>query len=119
MVGLAFKEGTDDVRESPAVGLVENLIGKGFEVMIYDRDLSLSSLVGANRSFALATIPHLAELLVTELNDLVGNSDLVVINHQLNKDAWGGSFFRKEQIIIDLVGVTALAGHSGYEGIYW
>ena len=79
MLGLTFKPDTDDLRESPLVELAERLIGKGFEVVIYDRDLQLSRLVGSNRRFAMQHLPHLSGLLVGDLDDALERSDIVVV----------------------------------------
>lgn len=118
IVGLTFKEGTDDVRESPAVAIVERLLGKGHPLAIYDRHLSVPALVGANRSFVLQSIPHLAELLSDDLN-AVAAADVVVVNHRLRAADWQGIGWRDDQRIIDLVGVDALTEVPGYAGVYW
>lgn len=119
VVGLAFKEGTDDVRESPAVAVVERLVGKGHRLHVYDRNLSLQSMIGSNRSFALQSIPHLANLLVDDLATLVEAVDVVVVNHRLEEADWGTVGWRPDQRIVDLVGVEALRAVPGYEGLYW
>lgn len=79
VLGLTFKPGTDDLRESPLVELVERLIGKGFEVSIYDPILVLSRLVGANRTFIDTHLPHLAALLVDDPAAVVAYGDLLVV----------------------------------------
>jgi GDP-mannose 6-dehydrogenase len=119
IVGLAFKEGTDDVRESPLAAVVENLTGKGYPVQIYDAHLSVASLVGRNRSFALAAIPHLAELLRNDLAQLVADCDTVVVSHRLTPAAWASVRWRPAQRVIDLVNVPELRTVPGYQGLYW
>jgi GDP-mannose 6-dehydrogenase len=119
MVGLAFKEGTDDVRESPMVSLVEQLSGKGMPLKIFDRHLSLATLTGANKSFALQSIPHLAELLEQNLQELVDFADVLVVSHRLHEDDWKALRLRPSLRIFDLVRVPALAKLPRYEGIYW
>jgi GDP-mannose 6-dehydrogenase len=79
VVGLAFKPGTDDLRESPVVTLVEALIGKGCDVRIFDRNVSIARLVGANRRYIEAEIPHIASLLCEDIDALVRHAELVVI----------------------------------------
>lgn len=79
VVGLAFKPDTDDLRESPFVALVEALIGKGLEVHVLDRNVSVARLVGANRAFIEAELPHVAALLCDSPESLVAQSDVVVI----------------------------------------
>jgi GDP-mannose 6-dehydrogenase len=119
LVGLAFKERTDDVRESPAVALVEQLTGKGHPVVIHDRHLAVRRLVGANLSFALHSIPHLAELLVDDLQTVVDRSRVVVVSHRLDAPTWAGVTWPDGVRILDLVGIPELVDLPGYEGLYW
>src|SRR5262249_12803692 len=79
MIGLSFKSGTDDLRESPLVVMAERFIGKGLKVRIYDPDVSLSRLVGANRRYIEETIPHIGSLMCDELGQLIETSDALVI----------------------------------------
>ncbi len=78
VLGLAFKPGTDDLRESPQLALVEQLIGKGWPVRIYDRAVSLARLVGANRAFLESAIPHVADLLAPSIDRALEGVDLVI-----------------------------------------
>ena len=119
IVGLAFKEGIDDIRESPTVNVVETLCGKGHKIRIYDKHLAVDSLVGANRNFALQAIPHLAELLTDDLAGLVRFSDIVVVTHRLTSEIWKNITFRPNQRIIDLVNIPDLKDSDNYEGLYW
>jgi GDP-mannose 6-dehydrogenase len=80
IVGLAFKPGTDDLRESPMVTLVERLIGKGRDVRIFDPRVSLAQLVGANRRYIETEIPHIASLLCDRLEDLAAHAELLVFS---------------------------------------
>ncbi len=118
IVGLAFKEGTDDVRESPMVSVVEQLSGKGHTVRIYDEHLAMQRLVGANLSFALQSIPHLAELLTDDLPQLVAQSDVVVLSHRLQPQCWEAVQW-SDQRVIDVMGIDAIREVPGYEGLYW
>ena len=77
--GLAFKENTDDLRESPIVALLEYLIGRGREVKIYDPHIRLDAIYGANRNFILNAIPHIGRLMLSSLDDLLSWSDCLVI----------------------------------------
>src|ERR1051326_374159 len=79
IIGLAFKDNTDDLRESPMVGMAEHLLGKGREVRIFDEHLSPEELIGGNRNFALSSLPHLASMLVGSCADLIDQSDIVVV----------------------------------------
>jgi GDP-mannose 6-dehydrogenase len=119
LVGLAFKEGTDDVRESPLVSVVEALCGKGHTVKIFDEHLSIQALVGANRSFAFGAIPHLAELMSDRLQDVVDAAEVLIVSHRLNPSAWQSVKFTPGQRVIDLVNVPELRRAPGYEGLYW
>ena len=119
IVGLAFKEGTDDVRESPMVAVVEQLSGKGHAVRIFDPSLSVESMIGGNRSFALQSIPHLADLLTDNLQEIVVDSQVVVVSHRLAPEAWSGIEWKKNQRVIDLVNIPALHSAPRYEGLYW
>jgi GDP-mannose 6-dehydrogenase len=82
VMGFAFKGGTDDLRESPVVALVETLLGKGYELKLYDEYVSLARLVGANRRFIERHIPHLAGLMVESLDALIAHSELILIGNQ-------------------------------------
>jgi GDP-mannose 6-dehydrogenase len=84
VVGLAFKENTDDLRESPVVTLLEQLIGKGREVKVFDPHIQLDAIYGSNRNFILQTIPHIGRLLCASIDDLLASSDhLVVVQKQV------------------------------------
>ena len=116
VIGLAFKEGTDDVRESPMVTVVEQLCAKGHPVHIFDERLSVSDLVGANRSFALQRIPHLADLLADTLETVVARASTVIIGHRLTPAAWRDLPWQAEQRIIDVVGGRGAAPPARLRG---
>jgi len=125
LLGLSFKEGTDDLRESPIVTLAEQLIGKGFELLIYDRNVKLASLVGANRDYILNHIPHIGRLLVDDSAELFAASDVVVI--ATAEKEFAGLIARNGsgKVIIDLVGTgdfsnpATLNALKSYDGIAW
>jgi len=107
LVGLSFKKNTDDLRESPFVELAERLIGKGLELRIYDPNVSVAKLVGANREFIEHSIPHLSRVLVDSMKDIAESSDLVVIGHNFD----GIEVIRQETgryHILDLTGQMEL-----------
>jgi len=81
VVGLSFKDGTDDLRESPLVTLVENLIGKGLQIRILDHNVSLARLVGANRKFIEEQIPHIASLLCEDADELLAHAEVLVLGN--------------------------------------
>jgi GDP-mannose 6-dehydrogenase len=120
--GLSFKEGTDDLRESPLVELSERLIGKGFDLRIHDPAVSLSALVGSNREFIEERIPHLSALLVSSPQELMDHAEVCVIGAK-TEDAVRAVSAREDRIVVDLVRVPGLGsgkeGGDGYIGIAW
>lgn len=81
-MGLSFKEGTDDLRYSPSVDISEKLIGKGFKLSIYDNNVHMSKLVGANKQFIDQHLPHLSELITNDPKLALEDADIVLINHK-------------------------------------
>jgi GDP-mannose 6-dehydrogenase len=121
MIGLSFKSGTDDLRESPLVLLAEHLIGKGLQLQVYDPDVQLSSLLGANRRYIETHVPHLGQLLRSDLETVIAESEMVVI---ALKDARVLSALkahtRDDQTLLDLVNLSAASELRGrYSGLCW
>jgi GDP-mannose 6-dehydrogenase len=122
LMGLSFKEGTDDLRESPIVTLAERLIGKGYELHIFDRNVKLASLVGANRDYILNHIPHIGKLLVDDAQSLFDKTDVIVL---ATGEKEFGSLVKDlpaSKPIIDLVGAWSEQfsdTREGYDGIAW
>ncbi|HEX5315752.1 MAG TPA: UDP binding domain-containing protein, partial [Candidatus Kapabacteria bacterium] len=121
-LGLSFKHGTDDLRESPILEVIETMLGKGFRVAIYDEYVSIARLVGANKEYIQKEIPHISSLMRSSAEELMRDSDVVVISNAsdqfrelLSKES------RPDQVIIDLVRIVedgdALQGQ--YYGICW
>jgi GDP-mannose 6-dehydrogenase len=106
VVGLAFKSGTDDLRESPMVALVESLIGKGCTVRIFDRNVRLASLVGANRRYIEKEIPHLSSLICDDLQTLIAESEVIVIGGGGEDAVRALAQCRADQTIVDLTRAT-------------
>ena len=102
VVGLAFKSGTDDLRESPMVALVETLIGKGLSVRIFDPNVQLAALVGANRQYIEKEIPHISSLMCDDVDALVEHAEVLVIGSSGREAARALATARPEQIIVDL-----------------
>ncbi len=121
VVGLSFKSGTDDLRESPLVTLVEYMIGKGLDLKIYDPEVQISRLIGANRAYIENAIPHIGNLMCDSVEDAVADADIVIVG--LSGDdimAELGKHTRKDQYILDLVGIRDAEGISGnIQGVCW
>src|SRR5438094_4576791 len=103
LLGFSFKAGTDDLRESPIVILAEALLGKGCQLCIYDRNVSLAKLVGANKEYIETQIPHLSSLLCNTIDEVIDRSEVIVVGHQSPEFADALTKTRADQIVIDLV----------------
>jgi GDP-mannose 6-dehydrogenase len=122
VLGLSFKAGTDDLRESPLVMVIKRLLGEGCQVRIWDSDVALGRLVGSNRQFIDEVIPHIGTLLTSELVDVLGDAEVVVIGTRAIDKGRLRSDLRPEQYVIDLVNIEKLDrvdGRGAYEGICW
>ena len=121
LLGFSFKAGTDDLRESPIVILAEALLGKGYELRIYDRNVSLARLVGANKEYINKQIPHLSSLLCDRVEDVIDRSEVIVVGNASAEFAGALKKTRPGQIVIDLVRVRANRGEipAEYQGICW
>jgi GDP-mannose 6-dehydrogenase len=120
VLGLAFKHGTDDLRESPVLELVERLLGKGYEVRLHDEGVLLPRLVGANREHLLRTLPHVAAYLVDDLEESIHGADVVVVAQ--GNPAYADILERvsPEQKVLDLHGVARMPGAGPqYHGFLW
>jgi len=121
LLGFSFKAGTDDLRESPLVILAEALLGKGFELAIYDRNVSLARLVGANRQYIDHQIPHLSRHLCESISDVVTRSEVVVIGNGAPEFSDAVALCQPDQIVIDLVRIPLDFGRvrAQYDGLCW
>jgi len=120
MIGLSFKTGTDDLRESPLVTVAERLIGKGVDLRIYDPEVSYSRLMGANKRFIEQSIPHIAQLLSPSIEDTIAHGDIVIVGlqrpdllEQVRKTA------KPEQVVLDLVYMARGDLQAQYQGVAW
>jgi GDP-mannose 6-dehydrogenase len=102
VVGLSFKNGTDDLRESPMVALVETLIGKGCDVRILDRTVSIARLVGANRRYIEEEIPHIASLMCRDVEELLSHAAVLVIGNASEEAALVLAAASPQRVVIDL-----------------
>ncbi len=121
LLGLSFKSGTDDMRESPLVKLTEILLGKGFELKIYDRDVSLARVIGANKEYIDREIPHLSCFLHRSLHEVIDFAEVLVIGNHDPEFAGILERRRPDQIVIDLVNILSNNGTAppNYKGICW
>lgn len=117
VLGLSFKAGTDDLRYSPIVEVAEYFLGKGYELNIYDKNVSTSKLSGTNKDYIDHHIPHLSELLYLDIEEVVSKSELLVITHRIDGvEELITKYPDKE--FVDLVGITTQK-YPNYEGICW
>ena len=107
VLGLSFKAGTDDVRESPSVPLVETLVGRGYQVRVYDEQVKPERLVGANKAYLDRELPHIASLMCSSVEEVVAMAEVVVIANGTAAFRRVPGLLRADQILIDLVGLTA------------
>ena len=120
ILGFAFKAGTDDLRESPMVDVIETLIGKGYELALYDRNVSLAALTGANRNYILNHIPHISNLMRDSVAEVVDFADVIVLGNRSSEFAGVAGSTPEGKVVVDLVRVTDRGTDPGiYEGICW
>ena len=121
-LGLSFKAGTDDLRESPQVQLIKRLMGEGLEVRVWDEDVSLGRLAGANRQYIEEVIPHIGSVLSADLESVLRSAEVVILGNKSASKEQLAKFLRPEQIVIDLVHLDPARRPKGvktYEGICW
>jgi GDP-mannose 6-dehydrogenase len=118
-LGMSFKSGTDDLRESPFLELIERLIGKGFDVRIYDPNVDMARLLGSNRDFLMNTIPHVTKLLCGAFQDAIDHAELLVVTQKMpefiawQKDGAQGRF------VLDMARLDERGDESVYHGVNW
>src|SRR5581483_2288722 len=121
-LGLSFKAGTDDLRESPQVQLIKRLLGERCEVRIWDRDVALGRLAGSNRQYIEEVIPHIGSLLSSDLEQVVRGSEVVILGNKSVDKAQLSKHLKADQIVIDLVNLDKSRRPDvigSYEGIGW
>lgn len=117
-LGLSFKKGTDDLRNSPAVEIIEQLMGKGHRVLVHDRYVRVSQLMGANKAFILEHLPHFAEIINDDLEQVVSQSGVLVITHK-QEEYKGLADKYPDKHFIDLARVREQNNGANYEGVAW
>ena len=120
VLGFSFKAGTDDLRESPMIEVIERLLGKGYELLLYDKNVNIASLVGANRDFILNHIPHISKLMVCSIDAVLEHAQTVVIGNKDPEFEGIHDRLREDQSLVDFVRISAHKSQVGkYEGICW
>jgi GDP-mannose 6-dehydrogenase len=120
VLGISFKAGTDDLRESPMVELAERLIGKGYDLRIYDRSVALASIRGANRDYIMNKIPHISRLMVPDIDQLLQHAGTIIIGNAAPEFKDVPRRLTERQTIVDLVRICNSRSVAGvYEGICW
>jgi GDP-mannose 6-dehydrogenase len=121
LLGFSFKAGTDDLRESPMVEMIETLLGKGYQIRIYDRNVSLARLHGANRAYIEREIPHIATLMCDAIDDVLAESDVIIVGNGASEFSQALKRTRPGQTVIDLVRIVNDPERidARYLGISW
>jgi GDP-mannose 6-dehydrogenase len=118
VLGFSFKAGTDDLRESPMVTLIETLLGKGLELVIYDRDVSLARLFGSNKEYIEKEIPHIAKLMRSSIDEVLNDANTIVIGNKSEEFCQIESRLRPDHTVIDLVRLLDRQSGNGYQGTW-
>lgn len=120
VLGLSFKAGTDDLRESPMVTLIETLIGKGLKLTIYDRDVELARLFGANKQYIEREIPHISSLMNSDLDQVIEHAEVIIIGKKEDEFRVLSEKLNNGRVIVDLVRLFDVAdAGKQYQGICW
>jgi GDP-mannose 6-dehydrogenase len=119
VLGFAFKAGTDDLRESPMVDVIEHLIGKGYELRLYDKNVNVAALTGANRDYILNHIPHISRLMVNSMDEVTGWAETIVIGNGASEFRPVPDQLKPGQVVVDYVRISQRKSGTGYDGICW
>lgn len=119
ILGFAFKAGTDDLRESPLVDVIERLIGKGYELKLYDKNVNLAALTGANRDYILNHIPHISRLMVESMQEVMDFAETIVIGNGADEFKPVPTSLKLGQVVVDLVRISKEMSSEQYDGICW
>lgn len=120
VLGMSFKADTDDLRESPVLELIERLIGKGYDIRIFDRNVNLSNLMGANREYLLKAIPHVSQLLVGSIDEALAHGETIIIGNGDKEFLEVAGRLGPQHAVVDLVRIKDFASLEGrYDGFNW
>jgi len=121
ILGFSFKAGTDDLRESPVIELIEKLLGKGYHLKIYDKNVNLAKLMGANKAFIEKQIPHINKLICDSDKEVIEGSEVIIIGNNSNEFVEIIKNLDKSKMIIDLVRIIENKNDfpENYTGICW
>ncbi len=120
ILGFAFKAGTDDLRESPVVLVIESLIGKGYNIKLYDKQVSVAKLVGANKEYIEREIPHISNLMAESIEEVLEHSEVILIGNPAQEFTEIEPRLTKNQKVIDLVRIFGKrTSDANYQGICW
>lgn len=119
ILGFSFKAGTDDLRESPLVEVIEYLIGKGYELKLYDKNVNLAALTGANQDYILNHIPHISKLMASSLDEVLKFAQTIVIGNGAAEFRNVPDEIKPEQVVVDLVRIVPKLSGERYDGICW
>jgi GDP-mannose 6-dehydrogenase len=120
ILGFSFKEGTDDLRESPMIEIIERLAGKGYDIRIYDKNVQVARLVGANRDFILNRIPHISKLMVDNIDVVLQHGETIVIGNKSTEFEGVPQKLHTGQCLVDFVRIANYRSNNGeYSGICW
>ena len=119
ILGFSFKAGTDDLRESPLVDVIEYLLGKGYELKLYDKNVNLAALTGANQDYILNHIPHISKLMVASMEEVLEFAQTIVIGNGAAEFKTVPASLKPGQSIVDLVRISSEQSGEQYDGICW
>ncbi|MDV6346617.1 UDP-glucose/GDP-mannose dehydrogenase family protein [Nitrosomonas sp. Is35] len=119
ILGFSFKAGTDDLRESPLVEVIEYLIGKGYELKLYDKNVNLAALTGANQDYILNHIPHISKLMASSMDEVLNFAQTIVIGNGAAEFRSVPDEIKPEQVVVDLVRIVPKLSGDQYDGICW
>jgi len=119
ILGFSFKAGTDDLRESPLVEVIEYLIGKGYELKLYDKNVNLAALTGANQDYILNHIPHISKLMTSSMEEVLNFAQTIVIGNGAPEFRNVPGEIKSGQVVVDLVRIVPKLSGEQYDGICW